>query len=75
MILSSTSPYALLKEFPIACGFKYDARFFAFVQIIYFLDCRTLATRSFSQGGFCCRFYRPSYSSIQITKCHPKDWV
>ena len=27
MILSSTSPYALLKEFPIACGFKYDAVF------------------------------------------------
>ena len=25
MILSSTSPYALLKEFSIACGFKYDA--------------------------------------------------
>ena len=27
MILSSTSPYALLKEFSIACGFKYDAVF------------------------------------------------
>ena len=27
MILSSTLPYALLKEFSIACGFKYDAVF------------------------------------------------
>ena len=27
MILSSTSSYALLKEFSIACGFKYDAVF------------------------------------------------
>ena len=27
MILFSTSPYALLKEFSIACGFKYDAVF------------------------------------------------
>ena len=27
MILSSTSPYALLKEFSIACGFRYDAVF------------------------------------------------
>ena len=27
MILSSTSPYALLKEFSIACGFTYDAVF------------------------------------------------
>ena len=27
MILSSTSPYAILKEFSIACGFKYDAVF------------------------------------------------
>ena len=27
MILSSTSPYALLKEFSIACGVKHDAGF------------------------------------------------
>ena len=35
MILSSTSPYSLLKEFSIACGFKYDAVFSRFSQ--YFL--------------------------------------
>ena len=34
MILSSTSPYALLKEFSIACGFKYDAVFFVFCRKI-----------------------------------------
>ena len=32
MILSSTSPYALLKEFSIACGFKYDAVFRVFLN-------------------------------------------
>ena len=32
MILSSTSLYALLKEFSIACGFKYDAVFRVFSQ-------------------------------------------
>ena len=41
MILSSTSPYALLKEFSIACGFKYDA-VFAFVSIISVNGCRKI---------------------------------
>ena len=40
MILSSTSPYALLKEFSIAFGFKYDAVFFAFFSIISVNSCR-----------------------------------
>ena len=39
MILSSTSPYDLLKEFSIAW-----TPFFAFVQIIYFLDCLRIYT-------------------------------
>ena len=39
MILSSTSPYALLKEFSIACVFKYHA-VFRVVSIISVNDCR-----------------------------------
>ena len=42
MILSSTSPYALLKSFQLLVVSN-TTPFFAFVQIIYFLDCRQLA--------------------------------
>ena len=52
MILSSTSPYALLKEFSIACGFKYDAvfrvclnNFCERLQIKYFLIVSVLSIK------------------------------
>ena len=39
MILSSTSPYALLKEFSIACGFNHNA-VFCRLAMNFVIDCR-----------------------------------
>ena len=41
MILSSTSPYGLLKEFSIACGVSYNA-IFRSCHTIFVHDCRTI---------------------------------